>query len=246
MPEPSFDAGLLSDWGRDLIAVAQRALEQEAQTVLEAARAVVERLAGGGRLLTFGAGHSWCLAAELCSRAGGLPQVVAMSLADLGPPRDQWLQLADSGPERDLALAAPLLEHHRVTGLDAVIVISNSGRNQAVVELARLAQQKGCLVVALVSRAHLDAVDSRHPSSTKLTDWADLVLDNQGQPGDAALEIAPAVQAGATSTLVGALLLQLLSCAAARLLADQGGFDTIRSANLDPMTGPAASGRGAA
>jgi uncharacterized phosphosugar-binding protein len=246
MLEPRIDSELVSSWGRDLIGLAQRALAQEAQAVSEAARAVVERLSAGGRLLTFGAGHSWCLAAELCSRAGGLPQVVAMSLADLGPPRDQWLQLADSGPERDLALAAPLLEHHRVAGLDAVIVVSNSGRNQAVVELARLAQQKGCLVVALVSRAHLDAVDSRHPSATKLTDWADLVLDNHGQPGDAALEVAPGVMAGASSTWVGALLLQLLSCAVARRLAERGGFDTIRSANLDPSAGPAAPGRGAA
>ncbi|MDR1387972.1 MAG: sugar isomerase domain-containing protein [Propionibacteriaceae bacterium] len=245
MAESSIGPGPLDQWGRTLLDLARTALDQEAAALAQAAQAVAERLAAGGRLLTFGAGHSWCLAAELCSRAGGLPGVVAMSLADLGPARDQWLQLADSGPERDLALAAPLLAHHRVTAGDVLIVVSNSGRNQAVVELARLAHQSGCLVVALVARAHLAAVASRHPSGTKLTAWADLVLDNHGRPGDAAVEVAPGRWAGASSTMVGALLLQLLDCAVVSLLAGRDGFDTLRSANLDP--GPAERpGRGPA
>ena len=67
-------------------------------------------------------------------------------------------------------------------------------------------------VVALTSLAMSEATSSRHPSGKKLYEIADYVLDNGGLPGDAALE-PPGFphKVGPTSTLTGALLLNLLS-----------------------------------
>lgn len=222
-------------WSEQLLRPAGLVSIQERDEIVRAGCAIADRMADGGRLVSFGAGHSWCIAAELCSRAGGLPGVIAMSLADIGEHRDQWLQLADSEPERDPDLAQRLIDHHGLTGQDALLIVTNSGRNGVVVELADRAQRLGCLVVVLVSLAHLSSVTSRHPGGARVTRYADYILDNHGVPGDAVIEVAPGLQAGSTSTIAGALIAQLLSCTITDRLARQSdAFTTIRSANLDP------------
>ena len=56
------------------------------------------------------------------------------------------------------------------------------------------------------------ATTSRHPSGKKLYELADLVLDNGGVPGDAAIDAEGfAYKVGPTSTMSGALILNLLS-----------------------------------
>lgn len=225
----------LADWANLLLGPARAVTAHELEKIGAAGAAIADRLVAGGRLLTFGAGHSWCIAAELCSRAGGVTDVVAMSLADIGAHRDQWLQLADSAPERDPRLAVPLLQHHRLTGADALLIISNSARNGVVIEMARLARDAGCLVVAIVSQGHAAAVESRHPSGAKLMDFAEITIDNHGEPGDAVVPVGDGARTGSTSTIAGALIAQLLVCAIASCLAGSDeGFTTIRSANLDP------------
>lgn len=225
----------LAAWADTLLEPARVVAAHELDQIGAAGAAIAQRILAGGRLLTFGAGHSWSVAAELCSRAGGVADVVAMSLADIGEHRDQWLQLADSAPERDPDLALPLLRHHGVTGADALLIVSNSARNGMPIELAGLARDAGCLVVAIVSRSHAASVDSRHPSGAKLTDFAEITLDNHGAPGDSVVPVGHDARSGATSTIAGALIAQLLACAiAAKLAGSDEGFTTIRSANLDP------------
>jgi uncharacterized phosphosugar-binding protein len=234
MSHPDPGAPPLADWLSALTAPARAVAAHEMPTIAAAGQAMAERLAVGGRLLTFGAGHSWSIAAELSSRAGGLRDVVALSLADVGPARDQWWTLADSEPERDPARAGQLIDHYGLAGADTVLIVTNSGRNGAIVELAARAQRLGCLVVAIVSLAHCAAVASRHPDGTKVTDHADFIIDNHGCPGDAAVEISPGVMAGPTSTVAGGLIVQLLGCTITWCLAQAGPVTTLTSANVDP------------
>jgi uncharacterized phosphosugar-binding protein len=66
----------------------------------------------------------------------------------------------------------------------------------------------------LTSLAHSRSQPSQAPSGKRLFEVADVVLNNLGQPGDAAVEIQADLWAGATSTVVGAFVLQcvVLSC----------------------------------
>lgn len=207
----------------------------EAAVVAQAAERIAERIAAGGHLYTFGAGHSQALAQELCSRAGGLRAVTSMSLEDLrDEPRPAHLQLADSEPERLAANGAALLERYPIGAGDALLVASQSGRNGASVELVRRARERGACTIALLSRSHSAAFPSRHPEGLKLGDVAELVLDNHCPVGDAALTLAGGERVSATSTVAGALLLQLLNARVAIALAERGvGPDVIRSANVD-------------
>lgn len=197
--------------------------------------AIAQRLADGGRLFTFGAGHSWAVAAELCSRAGGPPAVTAMNLEDLRTtPRPSYLQLTDSMPERDPGNGPALLALHGVRPGDALLIASQSGRNGASVEMARKARQSGSYVAAIVSLAHCQAFPSRHPDGLKLPDVTDDVIDNHCPVGDAAVELSPGRRAAAASTISGALIAQLLDVAIIAGLERRGrGVAPIRSANID-------------
>jgi uncharacterized phosphosugar-binding protein len=220
--------------GLRLAAPALTAVVAERVSLEHAAVAIAARIAAGGRLLTFGAGHSQSLAAELCSRAGGLRAVTSMSLEDLrDEPRPAHEQLADSEPERVAANGVALLERYAATPADALLVVSQSGRNGASVEMARTARRRGLHTVAVLSRAHCAAFPSRHPEGLKLVDVVDVVIDNHCPVGDAVIETADGT-VSAASTIAGALLLQVLN---ARVIAEIRVLGTapsvIRSANVD-------------
>lgn len=181
-----------------------KVFEQNRETLQAAGRCIAESLTADGVLHTFGSGHSQILAAELERRAGGL--VPVSSIED---PAQGW-------PEQIPGYGSRLFQRYAyqyaVQPGDVVLVISNSGRNASPIEVALEAKAAGLVVVVMTSLEMSKNSSSRHPSGQKLYQLGDYVLDNGGIPGDAALE-APgfAYKVGPTSTLSGALLLNLLS-----------------------------------
>jgi len=175
-----------------------------AKTLQQAGLRVADSIAADGVLHTFGSGHSQILAAEIERRAGGLVPV-----SSINDPADGW-------PEQIPGYGARLFQRYAyqyaVQPNDVVLVISNSGRNASPIEVAMEAKAAGLSVIVLTSLEMSQATSSRHPSGKKLYELGDFVLDNGGEPGDAALE-APgfAYKVGPTSTMSGALLLNLLS-----------------------------------
>lgn len=196
---------------------------EETAAIEEIAANVVDRIEGGGRLFTFGAGHSSAIAMELCSRAGGLADVTSMSLEDLRTePRPAHVQLADSEPERDPANGVALVRRYGVGAADALLVVSQSGRNGATVEAARVAREAGAYTAAVVSLAHCRAFPSRHPDGLTLPDVVDRVVDNHCPVGDAGVTLEDGQRVAATSTIAGALAVQLLNAAMAAELRGRG------------------------
>lgn len=161
-------------------------------------------------LFTFGTGHSHLLALEPFYRAGGLARVKPILTEELMLHRSAS---ASTLAERETGKAERLLDWHGVGRGDLLLVASNSGRNVVPVEMALGARARGARVIALTNLRHAAQHPSRHPSGWKLSDVADLVLDNAGVAGDAAVEVAgPAgrLLAGPTSTITGAFLLHLV------------------------------------
>lgn len=184
--------------------IAQRAATSQLPAVERAARLIAEALGAGHRFWAFGTGHSHLMVEEMWGRAGGL--------ADVSPILESGLMLHEglhksSLLERKVGLADTLLEIHPVGGGDCVLVASNSGRNAVPVEFAKGARSRGATVIALTSMAHSKSVSSRTPTGEKLFELADVVLDNGGVPGDAVIPNQPH-PVGATSTMVGAMLIQ--------------------------------------
>lgn len=178
--------------------------QQNRETLKAAGKRIAESIAADGVLHTFGSGHSQILAAEIERRAGGLVPV-----SSINDPADGW-------PEQIAGYGARLFQRYAyqyaVQAGDVVLVISNSGRNASPIEVAMEAKTAGLDVVVLTSLGMSKTTTSRHPSGKKLYELGDYVLDNGGVPGDAAID-APgfAYKVGPTSTMSGALLLNLLS-----------------------------------
>lgn len=203
------------------------------RTVLEeAAGRVAVALAADRFLYAFGTGHSHMLAEEIFYRAGGLAQACAI----LDPP----LMLhesasASSQREQQSGYAESLLGRYPIAAGDLLVIASNSGRNAVPVEMALAARERRVQTIAITSLAHSRAFPSRHPSGKRLFEVADLVLDNTGVPGDAALELSGMPRRiGPTSTLVGALLLNALVARAIERALDSGHVpDVYASSNAD-------------
>jgi uncharacterized phosphosugar-binding protein len=159
-------------------------------------------VAAGGVIHAFGSGHSEILAREIVGRAGGL---VCVSGID-DPTKGVIENLVGYGTQ--------LAERYdRLYGLrpgETIMVISNSGKNAAPIEVALYAKQQGLTVVGLTSVTMSRTARTVHPGGKNLHAIADYVLDNCGVPGDAIMDVAAGIRAGPTSTLVGTMLLNLL------------------------------------
>ncbi|MGZ0149309.1 sugar isomerase domain-containing protein [Kribbella sp. WER1] len=213
------------------LAIAHRAAETQLGAIRVAAGLIADALAAGRTFWVFGTGHSHTLAEELYGRAGGLADVRA--ILEPGLMLHEGLQKS-SLLERLPGLAEVLLEINPLEQGDVLLIASNSGRNAVPVEFALGARERGVRVIALTSLAHSNAVASRAPTGERLFETADVVLDNCGIPGDALITVPGTPEpTGATSTVVGALLLQALTVEVVTHLTDRGQPpNVLRSLNV--------------
>ncbi|MFI9838594.1 sugar isomerase domain-containing protein [Nonomuraea sp. NPDC051941] len=192
--------------------------------IARAAGLFTKAVSAGGVIQAFGSGHSEAVAMEIAGRAGGLVPTSKLALRDLvlygDAPRSE---LDRYDLERDPSVARAILDLAPVHPGDLFVIISNSGVNGVVVELATLVKERGHDLIAITSRAHGEAVASRHPSGRKLLDLADVVLDNRAPYGDAVLPLPDAgASVGAVSTITSALLAQLVVAQTVRNLLEAG------------------------
>ena len=89
--------------------------------------------------------------------------------------------------------------------------------------------------VCITNLAYSNAVSSRHPSGKRLFEVCDIVIDNKGDVGDAAVqEDGLPEKIGPTSTVVGAALINAIVIDAVNRMIDDGVVPPVlMSANLD-------------
>ncbi len=203
---------------RELTELLGRLIAGQRQQIGSAADIVARCMTADGVIHIFGTGHSSLIAQEAFMRAGGLLPVNAML--------DERILLSggalnSSVMEKQEGFAAEILAAHDVRPSDAGVVISNSGRNAAPVEMAIEMKKRGIPVIAITSLTHSGSVTPSHASGKRLMDVADAVLDNGAPYGDARIRL-PGLGAsmGATSTITGAALINsVLILAAEKMLA---------------------------
>lgn len=191
----------------------------QARQLQQTAALVADAFAADGLVYLFGCGHSHLITEDVFYRAGGFAPVC--------PILDSALMLHDGAVkssclERMPGLARPVFDRFPITQRDVLIVFSTSGINPVPTEMAQCAREKGVPVVAVVSRAY-DGDASRHPAGHKLTDFADIILDNGVCHGDAAVEVGDSgVRVGPVSTISACTILQAVMVQAAELLWERG------------------------
>lgn len=202
------------------------------QVIGQVAEACAECICNGGLLYFFGTGHSHMICEEPFYRAGGLAAIYPILETDLmlheGASKS-------SSYERLEGLGNVVVSHTPLGKGDVLFLISNSGRNCAVIDAALEAKKRGAVTVAITSMNHTTAVTSRHPNGLKLYQVCDFVLDNGGAVGDASVELEGLGQKIApTSSVMDITLVNLVMVNTAELLLQKGLVPPIfTSANTD-------------
>lgn len=184
---------------------------------------VVDALRKGGVVQAFGTGHSQAFAMEVAGRAGGLIPTHALSLRDvvLHGSRDASA-LGGSSLERDDSVVDELFGLYDIDPADVFVIASNSGVNGSIVGVALRAKEAGHPVIAVTSLEHTNAVQPKHPSGKRLSEVADVVIDNRAPYGDTTVDLGDGLAAGAVSSITAAYIAQLLTLGAAARLRDAG------------------------
>lgn len=185
------------------------------ESIALATRLIADSLLAGGVWHLCGTGHSHIISEEVYYRAGGLAPVNAILFPALmqheGPASSTKL-------ERLCGLARIILEKQDLRPGEVLTIISNSGKNAVPIEMAHLARGHGLKTVALTSLAQSKAAEYGKGQDQKLFEVCDVVIDNCGSPGDAALRVpGTALYTGPTSTLANVAIIQQIvygvSCA---------------------------------
>lgn len=205
-------------------------LERLRETQLPAIEAAADIFAGsiasGGLVFLFGNGHSRMMCEEMTPRQGCFVGFFA------------WAELAVSyhcgtigmnglrGPiflEKVEGYGEELLKGFKFGPHDSFMFISTSGLRPLVVEMALGVKARGLPLVAMTSVEHASKSKAAHPSGRKLMDVADVVIDNQCPSGDCIVELEGLDwRTGPTSTVTGAMIINMLRCATAEKLLARG------------------------
>lgn len=183
---------------------------------------LVRSLEDGGVIQAFGTGHSEAFAMEIAGRAGGLIPTNRIALRDIVLHGERTVDVLTGALEREPWVVDELMAVSPVGAHDAFVIASNSGVNGSIVGVALWAKEHGHPVIAVTSLEHTARVEPKHPSGKRLSEIADVVIDNLAPYGDSTLELPGGFGIGAISSITAAFIAQLLTLGVARAIGDAG------------------------
>lgn len=208
--------------------------EKEGQAIDQTVELIEKTIRQKRAVYIFGASHAGILTQEMYYRAGGLMPINPIFAKELSLDREPVT--TTSQMERLIGYGTILANSVDFHADDILLLHSVSGRNPVIIDLALAAKAKGVKIIGLTNVSYSTATGSRHPSGKRLFEVADIVLDNHGDIGDASCEIKGISQkVGPTSTVIGAMLLNMIVVEVARKLVANGVSQPpiFYSANLD-------------
>ena len=185
--------------------------DSQHDSINKAADICAESIANNGVIHVFGSGHSVGFGMEMVGQVGSLVPIHTIETSDFVLKGEVTLeQFRDPNVifERTPNIANRLYDLYPINPNDAFIIISNSGINGLVIDLADTAKQKGHKVIVVTSWQHTNAEPSRHPSGKKLYEYGDVMIDNCGPRGDALIETGNIEKVCSVSSITGAYIAQ--------------------------------------
>jgi uncharacterized phosphosugar-binding protein len=219
------------DYYRKTAVLLEQLKDTQQDAIDRAAAICTHSIANGGLVFLFGNGHSRMMCEEMTPRQGCFVGFVAMVELALS---NHASIVGSNGLRHPLYLekyegyAEEILKSFHFGPHDSLIVISTSGIRPVVVEMAEGGKRRGMPVIGICSRAHSASVPAAHSSGQKLADVADVLIDNLCPIGDCVHEL-PGMdwRTGPTSTVTGAMIINMLRCEVADRLIARGIQPTI-------------------
>ncbi|MBV6431740.1 MAG: hypothetical protein IANPNBLG_01873 [Bryobacteraceae bacterium] len=215
-----------ADYYEKTLQLLQELRDQELPNVERAAQICADSISRGGLVFLFGNGHSRMMCEEMTPRQGcfvGFAALVELALSNHASIVGSNGLRAPLYLEKYEGYSEEILKGFHFGPHDAFIIISTSGIRPVIVEMAAGAKRRNLPVIAITSRSHCENSAPAHSSGTKLIDHADVVIDNHCPPGDCVLEIEGLEwRTGPTSTITGAMIINMLRCSTAERLLARG------------------------
>jgi uncharacterized phosphosugar-binding protein len=192
-------------------------------------------IAAGKRVYLFGSGHSVIPVMDIFPRYGSF-----VGFFPLYDPRLMWHNVVGPGGARELLwlerregyIANFLLSYSLQPG-DCMIVFSHGGLNAAPIEAALYAKEKGLKVISVSSLSNAAIAKATHSSGKRLSDVADIAIDNCVPPEDALVDIGNPEKIAAGSTMATVFIaMSLVAETGARLKAKGFKATTFVSPNV--------------
>lgn len=223
--------------GTDYIKIVNETVEKawngQREKLSVASRAISDAIIGKNNVFVFGCSHAGIIAEEVFYRTGGLAVINPIFYPDMMLNTRPITKT--SATERIPGLGKEILDGTLTKEGDVIVIHSVSGRNNVPVDMALSAKEKGMTVICITNISYSSAVTSRHPSGKRLFEVSDIVIDNMGEVGDAAVTIEGLPERiGPTSTAVGAALINGIIIDAVNNMIKAGIVPPVfMSANLD-------------
>lgn len=184
--------------------IVEKVKTTQGENIKKAAEILAKTTENGGIIYGFGTGHSHLVVDDAFWRAATPANYCAL----LEQSATGSFEITKSYYiENTYDIGKMIVDYHRITPNDCMIIISNSGNNIAPVDAAIRAKEKGIPVIAITAVEYSNFLKTKHRDGVKLKDVADVVLDNCSLIGDAAVEIENfPMKVGSTSTIPNVFL----------------------------------------
>ncbi|OGD21520.1 MAG: SIS domain-containing protein [Candidatus Aminicenantes bacterium RBG_16_63_16] len=204
--------------------ILEKVKTQEAKNIQAAARIMAASVRRGGRIYTYGTGHSVIPVLDLYPRYGSF-----VGFYPLYDPRLMWWNVIGPGGARELlwlerkeGYAEIFLQSYSLESRDCLIAFSHGGTNAAAIEVAGAARKKGLKIITVSSHANHAVSKPRHSSGKFLSALADVAIDNGTPPEDALVDVGQREKVAAGSTVAAVAIAMSLVAETAALLAKKG------------------------
>lgn len=195
------------------------------EKIKEAAKIMADSIVQGGVIHVFGSGHSVIPALDIFPRYGSY-----LGFHPLLDPRLMWFNVTGSGGaqellwlERQEGYINVFLKSYEFKSNDTMLIFSHGGLNAAPVEMSLAAKDAGLPVLAVTSMKNQQEASPSHSSGKKLSDIADINIDNCVPPEDALVDLdgqREPVSAGSTVAFV--TIAQAMVAETAKVLVERG------------------------
>jgi uncharacterized phosphosugar-binding protein len=203
--------------------------------IQQTGEAIASSIASSGLAWLFGSGHSVIPVMDVFPRYGSF-----VGFVPLYDPRLMWSNVVGPGGARELlwierqeGYAPVFLQSYALRRGDCFVVFSHGGLNAAPIEAALYAKQRGLTVITVSSLANAAAAKATHSSGKKLSDIADIAIDNCVAPEDSQVDVGRKEKVAAGSTMaVVYVAMAIVAETGARLAAKGHPLTTFVSPNV--------------